>query len=124
MLEIKVGDRVLVSDRVVHGPEAPVGVVTEIVPRIDDVIYIVRLDNNQLIKCIENDLTLIPETNREDMEDTITISKEDLEKALTKVTNPLNYEDTIGKDTAIVFGLSGLIISKALVKELFGADND
>ena len=84
--------------------------------------YIVALNDGTRIKCIETDLRVIDEIAP--VSNMITISRDDFERAVSKVLTPSIYTDEIDDYAKItVLCLSGEIVCKKLVRELFGGND-
>lgn len=113
---LKENNRVLVSGKVVPGPELVFGRVYRVFPTFDDnETIIVKLDNGNLLKCKAEDVTLVTEDPTKP--DEITISREDFKNAVVKVTNPKEYD--VDYETSIAIALTGILIGKKLERELF-----
>lgn len=110
----KVSERVLVEDHE--------GTIKDVHNLGSFVVYIVELDNGMTIKTFEENLIRIQEDDyEEESEDTITISRMDLKKAVIKATDPNLYLDKIKDPTTVnMLTLSGLAISLNLEDILFG----
>ena len=90
------------------------------IENVTDCYIIVRFENGSLRKCLPQEIEIIEES----VPETITITREDFEKAVAKVIKPNLYVDDIndyGLITAVC--LSGNLVCKKLAQELFG-DND
>ena len=99
----------------------PYGVVKDVY-HIDphDSILIVQLENEDIIKCHAHEVVLIRE---EPKTDTITLTREEFQNLAIKVTNPTCYsKDVKDPTTALMVGLTGVLICKNLEEELFGDD--
>lgn len=104
------------SDRVIYIGDTfcgEIGIITD----ITDSYYIVKLNNDTLIKCLPQELQKIEDPTPE----TITITREEFEDAVKAVLTPSLYQDDIhdyGMITAVC--LSGELVCKKLANELFG----
>lgn len=109
----KVGDKVKTK----NAPGPIIGVIVDIYSNGLSEVYIIKLENGAKIKRLFHEIEPVDEKNL----DTITISREDFEKAYEKVTHPDNYKDL--SDIAYRLLLtSATVVMSDLEKELFGND--
>lgn len=94
------------------GYEGRVGIIDSI---IDPDLYIVRLEDKELVKCLENDIVLMVKERESDQ--TITISKDDLITEINNIVNSIVSEIDGAYVTTI--SLVGTLIAKRLEKRLF-----
>lgn len=127
MLGIKISDRVSVCNTQRFGSEPVNGTVEDIHEERDIhniLVYrvlLVRLDDGGLIKCRAEDVTLIQEPKSEEDPNTITISVEMFNIAVSKILDPSNYAEKFSTpDFALAFNMTALFVCDKLKEELFG----
>lgn len=117
MSRFRVSDRVLVDSKVVPGPELVFGRIEQIHrnPLTDQWLALVRLDNKDMIKCLEDNLSPVEENVAPE---TITITRDDFLKAVAEVIDPTKY--AMDPSSALMLSMSGVVICGRLEKALFG----
>lgn len=101
-----------------RGYEGLVGVIDAV---YNNELYIVKLGDNTLVKCLEDDIVVMDkeeESTPDPKDQTITISRDDFLKISSEVITELTNKDRDSMFT-IALGLTGAIVSSAICKRLF-----
>lgn len=119
-MTFKVDDRVLVNRTEIA---ESLGTIVEIYPyKPYSKLYIVKLDNDTLVKCLNNHLTPI-ENITDPKVKTITITREDFDNAVLKALSPDYLSSVFGEEPTTTEALVGMTCG-LIGRLLFGADND
>jgi len=99
--------------RVQYGENLTPGIVERVIHG-DETIVVVRLDNNDLVKCYPTDLTIIVDEPTKD-----TFNRYDFDEAVKKVLDPSNFE-CLEEKSRMIAEVAGETVIKLLRRELFG----
>ena len=119
-MTFKVDDRVLVNRTEIA---ESLGTIVDIYPyKPYSKLYIVKLDNDTLVKCLNNHLTPIENISDPKVK-TITITREDFDNAVLKALSPEYFSSYVGSYPLTTEDLLGMSFA-LLGRILFGVDND
>ena len=83
---------------------------------LDENVYLVKLANGNLVKCMEADIIPLPEEYND------SVSEEDFDEAVKKVSTPSYFVGKgLSESTSLILSTSAVAICNELRRELFGA---
>ena len=120
MSEVKVNDRIMIKAEECLILKALYGRVEKIYQGMREIAYLVRLDNNELVKLLRDQFEVVQEDEKEEKPNTITITREEFKEKALDVVMKLSNKETKDIHKMIIIGLVGSMISAKLEVEIFG----